>query len=115
VVGRALAKKFGWKVGDRVSLESPITRRPEGGWTFTIDGIYTAASRSVDQQTFYFHWARLNESLPADQQNTSADREPTIRPDGAARPAAGSIRIFVERDVQTLSQTSGRSTTGFIA
>ena len=41
VVGADLAKRFGWKVGDRIPIISPIYRKPGGGpWDFTIDGIY---------------------------------------------------------------------------
>ena len=41
IVGVDTAKRFGWKVGDRVPLISPIYRKPDGSpWEFTIDGIY---------------------------------------------------------------------------
>jgi putative ABC transport system permease protein len=41
LIGVDLAKRFGWKVGDRVPLISPIYRKPDGGpWDFTIEAIY---------------------------------------------------------------------------
>ena len=46
IVGEVIAKKLGWKVGDRIALESGIY---PGDWHFTIDGLYTATARSVDQ------------------------------------------------------------------
>ena len=41
IVGKPTAERFGWKIGDRVPLISPIFNRPDGTpWTFTIRGIY---------------------------------------------------------------------------
>lgn len=61
IIGKALAKQFGWKVGDEVTLTGSIY---PGDWKFHISGIYTAARRSVDQAQFLFHWDYMNESLP---------------------------------------------------
>ena len=46
LVGEALAKKLGWKVGDRVTLKGSIY---PGDWEFHISGIYTATRASVDK------------------------------------------------------------------
>ena len=43
IVGIDTAKKFNWKIGDRVPLISPIYRKPDGSpWDFTIAGIYVS-------------------------------------------------------------------------
>jgi len=56
VVGRDLAQRFGWKVGERVPL-----RRPDGSaWAFTIDGIYDSKPGTNANQMFV-HYAYLNE------------------------------------------------------
>ena len=66
VVGIDTAKRFGWKVGDRVPLISPIYRKPDGGpWDFTIDGIYDATAAGVDKTQFFFHYEYMNEALLA--------------------------------------------------
>lgn len=62
IVGDVLAKKLGWKIGDEVSIESPIFG---GDWRFHISGIYTAARKSIDRSTFFFNWDYLNESIKA--------------------------------------------------
>src|SRR5215472_6310598 len=61
IVGDILARKFGWKLGDRITLQSGIY---PGDWQFNIDGIYTATAKSVDRSTLVFPWAYLNDSLP---------------------------------------------------
>ena len=42
IVGRPLAERYGWKVGDRVPLQSQVWGRADGSytWTFYILGIY---------------------------------------------------------------------------
>jgi putative ABC transport system permease protein len=63
VVGRALADRFGWKVGDRVPLQGTIWRKlDDSPWTFTIDGIYDAGTKGTDTTQFFFHFDYLNET-----------------------------------------------------
>ena len=66
VVGIDTARKFNWKIGDRVPLSSPIYRKPDGSpWDFTIDGIYDATAPGVDKTQFFFHYEYMNEALRA--------------------------------------------------
>jgi putative ABC transport system permease protein len=60
VVGRKIADKFGWKVGDQVSLRGTIF---PGTWTFNVRGIYEGADAKVDETQFFFHWEFLNDSI----------------------------------------------------
>lgn len=60
IVGEVLAQKFGWKLGDRVTLAGTIY---PGDWAFTVEGIYSASRKTVDRSAFYFHWRRLNEEV----------------------------------------------------
>ncbi len=64
IVGDVLAKKMGWKVGDKVTLAERHLPPKQGDWEFTVVGIYKAKRKSVDRSTFVFHWDYLNESLP---------------------------------------------------
>ena len=54
VVGRGLVDRFGWKIGDRIPLVSPIW--PKGGasdtWEFEIVGIYDAGRKGADTSGF---------------------------------------------------------------
>jgi putative ABC transport system permease protein len=66
IVGSDTARKFGWKVGDRVPLISPIYRKPDGSpWDFTIEGIYDSKTPGVDKTQFFFHYNYMNETLRA--------------------------------------------------
>lgn len=59
LVGRKLAEKYGWKVGDAIPLRGTIW---PGNWEFVIRGIYHGADQKTDQSQFFFHWDYLNET-----------------------------------------------------
>jgi putative ABC transport system permease protein len=63
IVGRVTAKRFGFKVGDRIPIQATIYRKRDGtrNWEFTIDGIYDAA-KGVDTSGFFFHYDYLKEA-----------------------------------------------------
>jgi len=60
VVGRKLAAKYGWKIGDQVPLRGTIY---PGNWSFTIRGIYEGADDKTDENQFLMHWHYVNESI----------------------------------------------------
>jgi putative ABC transport system permease protein len=64
IVGRLLAQKFGWKVGDRVSIRSQFLRKTDGTdtWQFNIVAIYETGSPFVDGSA-YMNFDYYNESL----------------------------------------------------
>jgi putative ABC transport system permease protein len=65
VVGDLLAARFGWKPGDRVTLESAVfPNDPEAPWTFTIRGVYTTPAQSMDRSTMLVRWDYVDERLP---------------------------------------------------
>jgi putative ABC transport system permease protein len=57
IIGRALADRFGWQVGDRVPLISPIWRNKDGTntWEFDIAGIFDAGKDGFDTSGMLFH------------------------------------------------------------
>jgi putative ABC transport system permease protein len=66
IVGIDTAKKYNWKVGDRVPLISPIYRKPDGSpWDFVVEGIYDSTKLGVDKTQFFFHYNYMNETLRA--------------------------------------------------
>jgi putative ABC transport system permease protein len=67
VVGEGTAKRFGWKVGDRIPLKGAIYT---GNWEFNIDGIYKGAQKADDTTQFWFHYDHLNESPAMFYKNT---------------------------------------------
>ncbi len=66
VIGEALAKKYGWKVGDKIPLQSTIFPRKNGDktWPFDIVGVYSVARGSANglDQLFLLHWKYFDEA-----------------------------------------------------
>jgi putative ABC transport system permease protein len=65
IVGKDLAARYGWKIGDRIPLHSSIYQ-PKDPWQFNISGIYDGAS-AVDKTQFYFRYDYLDENWNNDQ------------------------------------------------
>jgi putative ABC transport system permease protein len=62
IVGRQLVQRFGWKIGDRIPLVSPIwPRQGDGAWEFEIVGIYDGAKKATDTSGFYFRYDYFDE------------------------------------------------------
>jgi putative ABC transport system permease protein len=61
VVGEATAKRFGWKIGDRVPITGTIF---PGRWEFNVRAIYTGKRPSDDETQFWFHYKALEERGP---------------------------------------------------
>ena len=60
VAGMKLAKKYGWKIGDLITLKGTIF---PGNWDFILRGIYKGRDQTVDETAFFFQWEYLNETL----------------------------------------------------
>lgn len=113
IVGEVLAKKFGWKVGDRVRLESGIH---QGDWQYTIDGIYTTTARSVDRSSFIFHWDYVNDSLPAERKDQVGWIVSRVDdPHQVATVAMALDKQLEGLDTPTLSQDEGSFNASFMA
>ncbi len=61
IIGRDLAERFEWKVGDRIPLEGTIWR---GTWEFNLHGIYDLEGTSVSSNELWFHYDYLEEQRP---------------------------------------------------
>jgi putative ABC transport system permease protein len=67
IVGIGTLHKYGWKVGQRITLQSPLTRMDgTGNWTFDIVGTWkdSGAENEDDSQLLITHYRYVNEALP---------------------------------------------------
>jgi len=63
IIGRDLAERFNWKIGDRVPLTATIWLPKSGGttWEFNIVGIYDGGD-GVDKTQMFFRYDYLDEN-----------------------------------------------------
>ena len=67
IVGETLAKRFGWKIGDKVPIAGAIYPNKATGettWTFDIVGIYKVEDEKLKglEQQFFFRWDYFDEA-----------------------------------------------------
>ena len=65
IVGEALAKRHGWKVGDTIPLQATIfPTKGSNDWTFKLDGIFRIddEKRKGQEQMLLFHWNYFDEA-----------------------------------------------------
>ena len=113
IVGDVLAKKLGWKVGDRITLQSGIF---SGDWPFTVDAIYKTRAKSVDRSTLLFSWSYLNDSIHDRQRDMIGWIVSRVDdPSHAADIGAALDKHFEDLDTPTLSQDEGTFQASFLA
>lgn len=112
IVGDVLAKKLGWKVGDKITLQGTIY---PGDWEFVISGIYTAKRRSIDRSTLWFHYDYMNDKLPERRKDKIGWIVSRVQdPAQAANVATAIDKHFDESDIQTLSQSERALNASFL-
>ncbi|MGO9951052.1 MAG: ABC transporter permease [Dissulfurispiraceae bacterium] len=116
VAGRKLAERFGWKLGDTVSLRGTIF---PGQWDFVMRGIYTGRDKTVDETTFLFQWDYLNEKMkknsPARADQIGFYMIGVTNPDVAAEVTVKIDKTFRNSIAETLTETEKAFQMGWIA
>ncbi|MCJ7503555.1 MAG: FtsX-like permease family protein, partial [Acidobacteriia bacterium] len=98
VVGRKVAQKYRWKVGDHVTLHSP-------GYNISLDLVLRGIYSSKDEESnLAFHWDYLNEALGRPNK-PGAFWVLARTPDDAARLMKEIDALFHNEDVETRTQT----------
>lgn len=107
IVGRAYAKKFGWKVGDTLPIRSDLFRRTTGGdaWELTVAGIFDMQEVSADSQGIYFHYTYFDESRSMGRGDVGWYIVKIDHPDDAAKVAAAIDAQFANSPAETKSTT----------
>ncbi len=116
IVGRKLADKFGWKLGDQIPLRGTIY---PGTWTFTLRGIWDGAQAGTDESQLLFHWALLNESL-RQRMGRRADMVGVYvlgisDPNNAALVSQRVDAMFSNSVAETLTETEAAFQLGFVS
>ena len=63
IIGRRSAERFGWKIGDKVPIQSTIwTINGSRTWTFDIVGIYDGRDKGADTTPMFFRYDYFDEA-----------------------------------------------------
>jgi putative ABC transport system permease protein len=71
IIGKTVAARRGWMIGDTIPLRSGIYRRDDGSntWDFKVSGIYDVTNKAFDTESVLVHYKYINESRTFDRDN----------------------------------------------
>ncbi|MFC1836339.1 ABC transporter permease [Thermodesulfobacteriota bacterium] len=115
IVGRKLANRYGWKLGDIIPLKGTIY---PGTIELTLRGIYRGTRRTVDETAFFFRWDYLNERLEKNSPELANKAGWFIcrvgDPDRAAEISHSIDKLFENSLAETLTETEKAFQLGFV-
>jgi len=104
IVGASTAKRFGWKIGDRIPIKT--TYWGSGAWEFNIDGIYHGKRPQDDETQFWFQWDYFEEHAPESQKGLAGWYMVKLdSPDDATRVIKAIDAEFANSPYETKTET----------
>ncbi|MFC5581610.1 ABC transporter permease [Rhodanobacter terrae] len=67
LAGETIVKKYGWKIGDKIPLQSQIFPNKSGSknWSFNLVGVmHSKDARAFQSQMIIMHWKMFDETTP---------------------------------------------------
>jgi putative ABC transport system permease protein len=67
LAGEAIVKKYGWKIGDKIPLQSQIFPNKDGtkNWNFDLMGVmHSKDGKAFQSQMIILHWKNFDDSTP---------------------------------------------------
>jgi putative ABC transport system permease protein len=119
VIGRKLADRFGWKIGDTFFLESfiPYNRKPDGPFEFVVKGIFDtdeARYPGTDTNLMLFNYRYLYEATGRNVEAGSYYVE-IEDPDRAGEISQRIDALFENSDAQTRTETEKAFAASFVS
>jgi putative ABC transport system permease protein len=111
IAGAGTAKRFGWKVGDRIPLKGTIY---PGTWEFNIRGIYTGKRKSDDLTQFWFRYDYFDERRQIEKGLAGWYTVKVDNPDDSARVAKAIDSQFANSPYETKTDTESAFAAGFV-
>jgi putative ABC transport system permease protein len=114
IVGEKTAKRFGWKIGDRI----PIKNSSFAGastWEFNLDGIYHGKRPQDDTTQFWFQWDYFEERMPDRLKgNVGWYTLRVENPDDAVRISKAIDQQFANSPYETKTDTEAAFAAGWV-
>jgi putative ABC transport system permease protein len=102
IVGARTAKRFNWKIGDRVPLQAPIYG---GTWEFNIRGIYNSPREGEDLTQFWLQKQYLEERRTFGKGQVGWYTVKVDSPDDSARVIKAIDALFANSPYETKTET----------
>lgn len=114
IVGRKLANRFGWKIGDRIPLTSSIWRnKSDNAWQFDIVGIYDGTKKTADTSSLLFRFDYFDEARARGQGTIGWFQVRVDAPTNAPVIARAIDEEFANSSAETKTETEAVMFQGF--
>jgi putative ABC transport system permease protein len=114
IVGEGLARRYGFKVGDKIALQVGIPIYGRQDFTFNVRGIYHSGGAAVDNQSMLFHWQYADErSIQKGQVGWYVAQ--ISNPDQATEVAMAIDRKFANSPAETKTDTEKAFQSSFVS
>lgn len=110
VVGANLAKRFGWKLGDRIPIKGTIF---PGTWDFNIRAIYTGSRDNDDLNQFWFRYDYFDERRTIEKGLIGWYIVKLDSPDSAVGVGKAIDGMFANSPYETKTETEKALAAGF--
>jgi putative ABC transport system permease protein len=115
IVGADTMKRFNWKIGDRIPIETTIYGLAGKPFEFNIDGVYHGAKPEDDQTQFWFQWEYFKESVPDAVKGQVGWYVIRIaNPDDAPRIAKTIDNMYMNSPYETKTETESAFAEGWV-
>src|SRR5919106_1565874 len=114
IIGDGLAKRFGFKVGDRIALQVGIPIYGTRDFDFTVRGIYRSGGAAVDNQSMLFQWKYADERSIAPGQVGWFIAQ-IANPDDATRISTAIDQKFANSSNETKTDTEKQFQATFVS
>jgi putative ABC transport system permease protein len=115
LVGRGLADRFNWKLGDRIPINATIWGKKDGGrtWEFDLVAIYEGAEKGTDTSQFFFRYDFFDETRAGGTGQVGWYTVRVTDPDKATEVAAAIDAEFANSAQETKTEPEGAFIQGF--
>jgi putative ABC transport system permease protein len=116
IVGEALAKQYGWKIGDTIPLQATIyPTKGSNDWTFKLVGIFKMADRkrAGEERQLMFNWKYFDEANDYAKGQVNWFVFELNDPNDATRVARAIDAMTENSDRETKTQTEQAFNQGF--
>jgi len=102
VVGKGLAKKFNWKIGDRIPLIGMFPQKNGGtNWEFVIEGIFSEKTAGNRDNAMFFHYDYFDKARQFGEGSIGWMVIKVKNPKDSARVAAAVDALFANSAAET--------------
>ena len=116
VIGRKLAEKYGWKIGDTIPLKSTIWVKSDGtaNWDFQVVGIFDQPSDTGQEQRLFFNSDYFDEARTLYKGQVGWYSVRIDSPSYAAAVSESIDRVFANSDHETKTVAEKEFTQSFL-